>query len=100
LAAPLSLRLRGKLLAIAFTCPAQKGTSAGLTRAGVSVCAPASLSGSAGILSFVNALFCLYYLLITRDVKFCSYLAAKKKAACAIAQWAALFAIRLVVYWT
>jgi len=57
LAALLSLRVRGGLVANAFTRSAQEGTSAGFNRAGVSVCAPASLSEFTGLLSSVNACF-------------------------------------------
>jgi hypothetical protein len=67
--APLTLRVRSKLLAGAFTCSAQKGTSAGFTRAGVSVWAPASLSVYAGILSFVIALIFTNYALFGMNVK-------------------------------
>jgi len=53
LAALVSLRVRGGLVANAFTRSAQE---AGFNRAGVSVCAPASLSDFAGLLSSVNAI--------------------------------------------
>ena len=56
LAALVSLRVRNGLVANAFTRSAQEGTSAGFNRAGVSVCAPASLSEFTGLLSSVNAI--------------------------------------------
>jgi len=71
LAALLSLRKRSGLVANAFTRSAQEGTSAGFNRAGVSVCAPASLSEFTGLLSSVNACFtnCHNYPLNKRKVK-------------------------------
>jgi len=71
LAALVSLRMRGGLVANAFTRSAQEGTSAGFNRAGVSVCAPASLSEFTGLLSSVNAYLidCPNYLLNKRKVK-------------------------------